>query len=254
MLSLLVACAPPAGTYANYELPSSFVDTTYAIETFVPAALADTEGAPLLIVTDGDWRTDDAERVLDRGIRDGTVAPAVLVSVGYVGANERTRDFTPTAGSAGNGGGSAAFADFLAEDLLPRVEADLGVSADPDERVIFGHSFGGLFVSWLWMTRPDVAQRIVAVSPSYWWDDGVMFAVEAEAPPENLRGSIHLAAGAQENLGVVAFVDEMAARLEADGAEGLVVTTSVHPGKDHNGTVVAALTAGLAAVLPPVAR
>jgi predicted alpha/beta superfamily hydrolase len=38
-------------------------------------------------------------------------------------------------------------------------------------RVLVGHSLGGLFAVYALMTRPDVFQGYIAISPALWWDD-----------------------------------------------------------------------------------
>ena len=89
----------------------------------------------------------------------GDFPPTVVVGVGYptddLGAimARRARDLTPTDGRAPEGlslppfplglGGAARFLDALVSEVMPQVEASH--PADPADRTLVGHSFGGLF-------------------------------------------------------------------------------------------------------------
>lgn len=197
----------------------------------------------VVVVLDGDWYAHRARRTVDRLVEDGFEAP-LLVTVGYADGNDRNLDFTPTDTEAfGDGGGLAAFGGFLEDELLPLVEAD-GAGGSPDRRVLFGHSLGGLAVTNLWLTRPDLANRVLAVSPSLWWDEGHTFDVLEEADPE---GEIVVTVGAMETLGMAALAAAFADRLEGEPA--VDVHFEALAGKDHSSVVTPSLDRGLRALL-----
>jgi hypothetical protein len=113
---------------------------------------------------------------------------------------------------------------FLADELLPEVEARYGASPF---RVLIGHSFGGLFATHAMLTRPGVFKGYIAISPSLWWDGGRLAdslvahaAATAEHPwfyatmgglePEQQTGPFGRAAGgpARAEWRFVTFADD----------------------------------------------
>ena len=65
----------------------------------------------------------------------------------------RARDLTPIveepneSGQSRQTGGAAEFLSFIQTELIPTIERDYRV--DPANRVLAGHSFGGLFVLYV---------------------------------------------------------------------------------------------------------
>ncbi len=64
-------------------------------------------------------------------------------------------------------------------ELIPYVNRAYRV--DPDDKTIMGLSFSGLFPTYLLFTETDLFEHYVIVSPSLWWDDGVIFCYEEES-------------------------------------------------------------------------
>ncbi|WP_456636332.1 alpha/beta hydrolase [Bradyrhizobium sp. USDA 10063] len=96
-------------------------------------------------------------------------------------------------------GGADAFLAFLADELKPSLAEAFPI--DLDEATLTGQSFGGLFVLYALLHRPDAFRRYLAVSPSLWWNDHALLGVakrfvEANhAPP----ASVYMCAGELEN-------------------------------------------------------
>ena len=68
-------------------------------------------------------------------------------------------------------GGGAAFLRVLIEELIPDIEARYRANGD---RTLVGYSMGGLFGAYVLFQSPETFKRIVLVSPSLWWDGGVI--------------------------------------------------------------------------------
>lgn len=63
-------------------------------------------------------------------------------------------------------GGAEAFLNFIEEKLKPLVATRTRI--DAAHQVIFGHSFGGLFVLCALCTRPAAFRGWIAISPAIW--------------------------------------------------------------------------------------
>ena len=91
---------------------------------------------------------------------DDKLPEAIVVGIAYGGfdpkVNKRDVDFGPRAD---------AFHVFLESELMPRVEAR--ARADPQQRVLVGQSFGGSFVLWSALNRPDAFWGRIASNPSF---------------------------------------------------------------------------------------
>ena len=142
---------------------------------------------PLLILLDADYSFPLAHSITTH-LRERSDLPDLLVvGIGYDAPNyklNRTRDYTPTndpAGGYGAGfqkvsGGAPAFLDFIEGELFPWLARHH--RAGP-ERVIVGHSYGGLFALWSALTRPHAFTAAIAVSPSLFHDDHLTARLES---------------------------------------------------------------------------
>ena len=87
---------------------------------------------------------------------------------------DRTRDLTPTKATGPNAaqfptaGGADNFLKFIETEVIPEIEKRYRVQP---YRVLAGHSFGGLFAVHTLITRPELFNSYVAVSPSLQWSD-----------------------------------------------------------------------------------
>jgi predicted alpha/beta superfamily hydrolase len=153
----------------------------------------------------------------------------------------RTRDYTPThtlRGGYGEAfqrfcGGGPAFLELLDERFLPFVDERYRTNG---ERALVGHSYGGLFVTWVLLTHPDSFDRYLAVSPSYWYDDRVVFRMEEKVatPRPDLRARVFLTAGALENPPRTRFaladdLEAFAEKLSGRGYPGLELEMRLFP-------------------------
>jgi tetratricopeptide (TPR) repeat protein len=90
---------------------------------------------------------------------------------------DRTRDLTPTNASMPQpggrvqpfptSGGADKFLKFIETELIPNIESKYRVQP---YRIFAGHSFGGLFAIHTMLSRPDLFNAYIAVSPSLNWD------------------------------------------------------------------------------------
>jgi predicted alpha/beta superfamily hydrolase len=169
----------------------------YRLQIAWPAVDPPAAGFPVVYLLDGDAVFPLAVGAL-RAREGRGLAPAILVGIGYPGgapfATQRRRtDYAPP--------GSAAFLDFLLEELVPAVEQCF--PADPGARALFGHSLAGLLVLQALLGRPGSFRHLLAASPSIWWGDGAILpqarAFAAAPPPEAARLQLLLTAGELES-------------------------------------------------------
>lgn len=86
-------------------------------------------------------------------------------------------------------GGAQAFLDFLERDLKPAIEARHPI--DRRQQTLFGHSLGGYFTLWTLLSRRSSFSAFVAVSPSIWWNPGLLEAAVRERARESALPAGH---------------------------------------------------------------
>lgn len=125
-----------------------------------------------MTATEG-WRRRDAVEIGQPS--------AIVVSIGYpvtdsVYSAQRSIDFQPvTPGEApptvpGVREGSDDFIAFIEGTLRPFVRSEFPRVSFGRE-ALYGHSFGGLFVVYALLRRPDLFDTFLAASPDLTWDD-----------------------------------------------------------------------------------
>lgn len=123
-------------------------------------------------VLDGNWNTKlvaDVEQLLGD---EGRIPHNIIVSLFNT---DRNRDFLPTHNESNRtSGGADQFLNFLKKELIPYINKTY---PSDGENTIFGHSFGGVFVTYALLTEPQLFSSYIAADPSYWWDNNVLLTM-----------------------------------------------------------------------------
>ena len=155
-------------------------------------------------------------------------------------------------------GGSGKFLQFIQAELIPMIAADYRVNST--ERILMGHSLGGLFVLYALFQQPKLFSGYLAADPSLWYRDKVIFKYESRFPKTHKALPVKLYLGVAELSEVYPYSDmvsstiQFAARLESRHCKGFTLAKQIHAGCDHGSVVAPAFQAGLQAVLGPAAK
>ena len=236
----------------------------YKLYVGLPNDYEASEGAyPVVYLLDADYSFAIARNIVEHLSDRGHLGRAIVVGIAYDGPEayrlNRTRDYTPThVPSGGYGpeyqqvsGGGPAFRQFLADVLIPFIEGQYRASP---RRVLVGHSYGGLFATWVALSRPDLFSAYIAVSPSLWYDDHMVFG-EAERAADvwdDLPIRLYMAVGSREinsERDMVADLRRFASVLERQDYSNLALRWSVLDSETHNSVFPRALSDGLRFVL-----
>jgi predicted alpha/beta superfamily hydrolase len=143
-------------------------------------------------------------------------------------------------------GGAAAFLRVLREELIPDTERRYRATSD---RTYIGYSLGGLFGGYALFHAPELFQRMILVSPSFWWDDRLeikeeeIFAKDHKSLPVRLFMS-----DGELETSMIANMTQMATALANRHYEGLQLHTRIFAGESHMTTYPVAITRGLQTV------
>jgi enterochelin esterase-like enzyme len=157
----------PPGKLARRAVKSQALKETRGFTVYTPAGYVPAGGPyGLLVLFDGEWYRDpqliNGPVILDNLIAQRLIAPLVVVMLdNSTGIEDRSRDL----------GNSPAFADFLAEELVPWVKQNYAVSSDPTRSIVGGLSLGGLMASYCGLRHPGVFGNVLSQDGAYWvWD------------------------------------------------------------------------------------
>ena len=126
---------------------------------------------PVLYMTDGDAHLAHTSSTIEFLAQNGRMSEMILVGITNT---DRTRDLTPAKANGPNAeqfataGGADNFLKFVETELIPEIEKTF--RTEP-YRVLAGHSLGGLFAVHTLITRPELFNSYIAVSPSLQWAD-----------------------------------------------------------------------------------
>jgi predicted alpha/beta superfamily hydrolase len=110
------------------------------------------------------------------------VAPLIVVAVDN-GGQDRIPEYTPwpDPNYPGSGLGVEHLAAFT-DVLVPWVNAHYRTLTGPAHTGIGGSSLGGLMTLYALHARPDVFGKLLAMSPSIWWDGREILDFAATSP------------------------------------------------------------------------
>ena len=210
---------------------------------------------PVIYTLDADYSFAIAHNVVEHLADREHLRWAIVVSIAYDGPPayrvNRTRDYTPTHTLEGGygpefqkySGGGPKFRQFIAEELIPFIDANYRTTS---ERILTGHSYGGLFTTWMLLTKPELFSGYVIVSPSYWFDKDLIFKVEEElknAP----KVRVYMTAGSIENPVMANDVRRMDKTLKRH--KNMEVKAEVLEDETHNSIFPGAFSRGLRFVM-----
>lgn len=186
----------------------------------------------VIYVLDGDDNTKTVSDVQQFITREGFMPQVIIVGVLNI---DRNKDLTPTRDEGFNtSGGADKFLAFLKDELIPYVNKTYPSDGD---NILFGHSFGGLFVTYALLHAPDAFKSYLAADPSYWWGKGLMIRVASAKLPLLANQDKTLFISGREGQGMKEMaINPMDTLLQKYAPKGLSWKISAYPNETH-GTV-----------------
>ena len=159
----------------SLTLDSRVLGETRRINVHLPASYdkAPARTYPVLYLLDGGEQEDFPHIAGLAQLGELSWTFREMIVVGIEGTDRR-RDMThPTTvakerSDFPTSGGSAAYRQFLGEELKPWINARYRTSG---ETALIGESLAGLFVVETFLKQPALFDAYIAASPSLWWDD-----------------------------------------------------------------------------------
>ncbi len=230
---------------------------------------------PTVYLTDANWHIGMVTEFVREMAWCGRSLDAIVVGIGYperesaqetwrTASQLRSDDLTPARipgeeTSTGEWlkrpvktGGGDRFLAFLRQELVPWVEQEY--RADPNWRILAGHSYGGLFALYALFMGPQFFRGYIAASPYLVDPEHSIFTLEREYAQhhEDLVAQLYLAAGELEESAEDTTLSDMyrlAGLLTSRKYKGLAITRQVFADNNHCEVAALALHEGLKMVL-----
>ena len=196
MIFILTGCQSKSNLSKNVIVPNTKTEIfhsksngDYKVTIYTPNKTTPEGGWPIIYLLDGDsYFLTTNEIITSQACERCVIQEGIIVAIDYFNQTRRDLDFLPKPENyvfevlpnkqinlSGKYGGADAFYDFLIQELKPEIEKRYVIN--PNQQAIFGHSYGGLFNLYIFLTKPAIFNTYVISSPSLWFSDGYMFSV-----------------------------------------------------------------------------
>lgn len=192
---------------------------------------------PVMYLLDGTAHFHHVTGIVDFMTRQRLISPMIVVALVNT---DRVRDFTPTQDQSqaganfSNAGGAQNFLSFLSDELIPYIDKNFRTQ---DYRILVGHSFGGLFAVDALLTRPDVFNGYIAISPTFWWNDSYLSRLARISFKENpdMKDFLYVTMG-NEGERMMDATDRFMLELKDEAPSGLDWHYEYMPKENHTTT------------------
>jgi len=221
------------------EIESKTLNEKRIIQVHLPDAYRNGDTRfPVLYLTDGPGHFSHTVGTMNFLANNGRIPQMIIVGVANT---DRTRDLTPEILVSKderfqNGGGADTFLNFFEQELIPYIEKNYRTQP---YRVFSGHSFGGLFALNAFLTKPEVFNAYISVSPSLWWDDKRLIndAKVFFNKTASLDRTLFLTMAAEGDR-MIAPYNEFVNVVKESKVKGLIFANKEFDDEDHGSTVL----------------
>lgn len=169
------------------EITSKFNNQKYQIKISYPKNYSKNKEKkyPVLYVIDAETNFGGVSYIVQRLMKDKLIPEILVVGIAYNTSYKnfyslRSRDLTPVEdenlrigkNAVDPTGGAPKFSDFMEYELFPLVENNY--RAKKDDRAIYGHSYGGLYGSYVVLNKPHLFNRYLLLGPSLWFKEKLL--------------------------------------------------------------------------------
>ncbi len=185
---------------------------------------------PVVYVLDGEWNFEFVASYLDY-MFDNEVYPDLIVT-GVKNVN-RNRDYVPRSDAHFSDTGQAdKFLAFVEQDWIRDVEKNYPTSG---ERILIGHSFGGVFTLHTLFQNPKLFDAYIALGASAWIGDRVLFEEASAFFERNTTDAsfVYMAVGEGDGGPTVPSSQALAELFKTHAPTSLEWVFDVTPKADH---------------------
>ncbi len=198
----------------EYKMTSEILKEERTYIVGLPDSYDETSDSyPILVLLDGGFRFHSHSGIINQMVRGGQIPEMIIVAIPNV---DRVRDYTPSNylvnlnGSSAvvnqkTSGGSAAFLQFIEEELLPKISKNYRTNS---YKTLVGISHGGLLVGSSYLSEKSSFDAYISMDPSFWWDNQLIVRYIDDVPLERIKDKKFYLSTADkfENFGSIPLV------------------------------------------------
>lgn len=213
------------------------------------------QALPVLYLTDGDALSGIVSEEVDYLSTSYLYLPPMII-VGITNYDHnRMKDLTPSrpeGGFDGNRdtsafGGGEKFLQFISSEVMPYVESHY--KTEPF-KIFVGHSLGGLLAFHCLVNHPEMFNAYIAVSPSLWWDSGLVVGQADKKLTDRLKNKFLFFSDANEGGELHHEVLAMDTLLRKKNIGGLMYKYVGYPDERHGSEPIKAIYDALRFLYP----
>jgi len=139
---------------------------------------------PVIYLTDAWYTFQIVSGATRYPMNSNMMKQVIIVGISYEkgskGDRSRVRDYTPTVSQhwRKKTGGAHQHMEFIERDVFSYISNNYRVL--PNENTFIGNSLGGLFGAYIMMKKPQMFKNYILGSPSFWFDNQVIYTLEKE--------------------------------------------------------------------------
>lgn len=233
----------PSVVHTRHKINSAILGEERSVLVRVPPGYdGGTEKFPVVYMLDGHgYYLNLMPGIIESQYAGKQMPEMILVSIQNT---NRTRDLTPTVDKNKKylSGGGDKFLQFIETEVVPLIEKNYRTQP---YRIFAGHSLGGLTVVHSFLTRPDLFNAYIAVSPYLHWDNNypIRRAEEVFKQKKDWKKTMFLALGDEPEY--VAAFDSFKALLDKTKPQNFDYEFQRYMDEIHTSMPLRAYNAGL---------
>jgi len=163
---------------------------------------------PVIYLTDAPYSFQIVSGATRYPMNAKKMKEAIIVGISYAKGSKRdssrVRDYTPSVDSAWKQqtGGAHQHMEFIENSVIKYMEENY--RTDSKDRTFIGNSLGGLFGTYILLTKPTLFKNYILGSPSYWFNNKFLFRLEQTIKTKaikskNINANVFIAIGERES-------------------------------------------------------
>jgi predicted alpha/beta superfamily hydrolase len=171
----------------------------------------DNKTYPVIYLTDAYYAFQIVSGVTRYPMNIKKMKEAIIVGISYSKGskrdNSRVRDYTPSIDKSWKQqtGGAQKHMEFIEGSVIKHM--DKNYRTDPNDRTFVGNSLGGLFGTYILLTKPSLFKNYILGSPSYWFDNKFIFRLEKTVKVKNITANVFISIGERESKALESHYD-----------------------------------------------
>lgn len=230
----------------EHKITSAANGILYPIYVSLPGSYnSTTQTFPVVFMLDAYSSFSTMSQMVKMLAYNNELPELIIVGISSEGSSEefyynRMRDYTPSELTGEEdkkifpvSGGGEKFLKFIKEELVPFVEAKYRIKKE--EKVLVGHSLGGLFVFYALFSEPNLFSKYVSVSPALQFDDEYILKQEKvfAGKNSNLNASVYTTVGSLEDSTFIEPWKKFVDSLKEHNYEGLKLNAEIAKKQSH---------------------